>query len=72
MYCDFFLIAKYTGPVIETCDDCSKPYRTYIPGADCILPDGGLFRHHEPQLKCPECDPNGFGQFMNEDLFPMS
>lgn len=31
---------------------------------------GVLFFYDEPQLRCPECDPIGYGLFMNFDLFP--
>ncbi len=60
----------YTDPVVNLCLTCHRPFRTYIPGTHCRLPDGGIVNHYDPQLDCPICDPGGFGVFMNFDLFP--
>ena len=43
----------------------------YIPNTHCHLPDGGgILCLKEPQLKCPMCDEDSYGSFMNIDLFP--
>ena len=36
---------------------------------DCLLPDGNIECHQEPQLMCPDCD-SGYGLHKNQDLFP--
>ena len=41
-----------------------------MPETLCKLPDGGSVFYSDPQVLCPLCDPNGFGEFMNKDLFP--
>ncbi len=65
------LCIVYTKPVIQNCVDCSRCYRTYIPGTVCELPDGnGAFIYDEPQNTCPLCDERQYGDFMNYDLFP--
>ena len=58
----------YTLPKITTCE-CGQKFRTYVPGKDCLLPDGNIECHQEPQLLCPDCD-SGYGLHMNQDLFP--
>lgn len=59
-----------TDPVIRPCGDCGREYRTYIPDTTCVLPGGINFSYVDPQVLCPLCDPQGWGAFMNEDLFP--
>jgi len=59
-----------TDPVIKKCEDCGRPFRTYVPETYCELPGGGSVFYCDPQTKCPLCDDNGYGDFMNEDLFP--
>ena len=41
-----------------------------MPETICMLPDGGSVFYRDPQLLCPLCDPQCYGTFMNEDLFP--
>ena len=60
--------SAHTQPVIEKCEDCERPFRTYVSDTICHLPDGGQVLYKDPQLKCPECDPNGYGWFMNADF----
>ena len=36
----------------------------------CLMPDSSTQFHVEPQDLCPECDPDAYGLFLNEDLFP--
>ena len=59
-----------TDPVIKKCEDCGRPFRTYVPETYCELPGGGSVFYCDPQTKCPLCNDNGYGDFMNEDLFP--
>ncbi|XP_019859118.1 PREDICTED: uncharacterized protein LOC109587313 isoform X1 [Amphimedon queenslandica] len=59
-----------TEPVIKCCIECGRNFRTFIPDTSCNLPDGSCVVYTEPQLTCPLCDPNGYGRFMNQDLFP--
>ena len=56
--------------MIQSCRRCSRPYRTYVPDTICDLPDGGCVYYSDPQLFCPLCDDNRYGEFMNKDLFP--
>ena len=60
----------YTLPIIVPCIDCGQNFRTYKPDTNCLMPDGSTQWHVEPQKQCPECDINGYGLFLNEDLFP--
>ena len=60
----------YTEPVMQQCTRCNRDYRTYIPDTICRLPDGGCTMYQDPQLTCPMCDPMGYGDFMNADIFP--
>ena len=60
----------HTETVIQSCEDCGKPFRTYVPDTICHLPDGGQVTYREPQNKCPDCDLSGYGLFINMDLFP--
>ena len=62
--------AVYTESVIKTCAGCVREFRTYVPETVCMLPDGGSVFYQDPQLLCPICDPEGYGAFMNRDLFP--
>ena len=49
----------------------NREYQTYTPDTTCVLPEGGgNFSYVDPLLLCPLCDPNGWGGFMNQDLFP--
>ena len=64
--CSFSL----TQCVVTACIQCNQPYRTYVPGTICKLPDGGLVFYREPHVLCPLCDPEGYGTFMNGDLLP--
>jgi len=41
-----------------------------VPDTICELPGGGSVFYRDPQLLCPMCDPEGYGAFMNTDLFP--
>ena len=50
--------------------ECKRPFRTYVPETICTLPDGGSVFYRDPQPLCPLCDKEGFGSFMNQDLFP--
>ena len=50
--------------------ECERPFRMYVPNTDCRLPDGGSVYYRDLQTMCPLCDPCGYGDFMNEDLFP--
>ena len=59
-----------TETVVSQCGDCGRDYRTYVPETICTLPDGGTVFYREAQTKCPLCDENSFGEFMNTDLFP--
>ena len=63
-------LVVYTEPVIEICHDCGRQFRTYVPDSFCKLPNGGCVSYCTPQLQCPLCDPTGYGDFMNKDLFP--
>ena len=54
------LIVGYTLPIMSTCIDSSNNFRTYKPGKDCLLSNGHVECHQEPQLKCPDCD-SGYG-----------
>lgn len=67
-----YLLLGYddVDPVIRECCECGHQYRTYVPGASTKLPTGSVVFYDEPQLRCPECDPIGYGLFMNFDLFP--
>ena len=56
--------------MIQNCSECQQPYRTFVPDSICKIPGGGCVTCQDPQLLCPECDPNNYGIFMNEDLFP--
>ena len=60
----------YCEPIVKKCSECGEQYRTYIPGTSCQLPCGGIVMYDDPQFLCPECDPNSYGLFTNEDLFP--
>lgn len=62
--------AAHTQCVINNCTQCSRPFRTYVPGTTCELPDGNLVSYQEPQEHCPLCDTKGYGDFMNMDMFP--
>ncbi len=62
--------SRYADPVLKNCVECSTEYRTYVPGTSCILPDGGIQCHQEPQLSCPDCDFTVIGAMLNMDLFP--
>ena len=64
-----FYTIEYTLPVMVSCTDCNQKFRTYIPGTDCLLPDGSLQCHQEPQDTCPECS-GGYGIHFNTDIFP--
>ena len=66
----FFPALVETEPVIQQCIECSRNYRTYIPGTICNLPDGLSVFYPTAQTKCPLCDENSYGTFMNTDLFP--
>ena len=55
---------------IMMCIECERPFRMYVPNTDCRLPDGGSVYYRDLQTMCPLCDPCGYGDFMNEDLFP--
>ena len=67
---NWYFFVVYTEPVIESCTDCDRDFRTYVPDPFCCLPDGGTVTYKDPQLSCPMCDPSGYGGFMNYDLFP--
>jgi hypothetical protein len=45
-----------TEAVIQPCRTCSRPFRTYVPGTNCVMPDGTSFSYSEPQEECPCCD----------------
>lgn len=62
--------AAQTETVFKECVDCGREFRTYVPETMCILPDGGSVFYNELQTKCPLCDTEGYGGFMNKDLFP--
>lgn len=62
--------AVHTEPVLNNCTDCGRMFRTYVANSMCHLPDGGVVSYKEPQLQCPLCDEQGYGVFMNQDLFP--
>lgn len=66
-YTTYFIIIGYTLPVLKNCRECDKQYRTYLPGKDCLLPNGDVECHQEPQLLCPDYD-CGYGLHMNQDL----
>ena len=51
------------------CVECSADFCTYIPGTDCLLPDGTIQCHQEPQDSRPSCS-GGYGIHLNQDLFP--
>ena len=34
--------AVHTDPVIESCVDCGRPFRTFVPETYCDLPGGGI------------------------------
>ena len=71
MHYNLYTFVAHTETVIQKCVECSRDYRTYVPGTVCHLPDdSGVVTYQEPQTKCPACDENGYGMFMNEDLFP--
>lgn len=72
MQAEFFKhnFLAHTEAVIQLCDTCHRPYRTYVPDSICTLPDGLQVTYREPQTQCPVCDENSFGEFMNTDLFP--
>ena len=55
--------------MIKVCVACQRPYRTYVPNTICTLPDRGSVFYKDPQIECPLCDPTGYGEFMNKDLF---
>ena len=55
-YTTYFIIIGYTLPVLRNCLECDKLYCTYLPGKDCLLPNGDVECHQEPQLLCPDCD----------------
>ena len=63
------IIVGYTLPIMSMCIECGNKFRTYKTGKDCLLPNGNVECHQEPQLKCPDCD-CGYGLHMNQDLFP--
>ena len=56
--------------MLKECNDCGGKFRTYVPETICYMPDGGSVYYIDPQMHCPLCDVNGFGGFMNVDLFP--
>ena len=64
------LFVVHTEPVVSTCVQCSRSFRTYIPDTICHLPGGRSVFYPSPQLKCPLCDVTHFGAFMNGDHFP--
>ena len=68
--CMYYFSTVHTECVITPCIECNQPFRTYVPETICRLPDGGSVFYREPQDLCPVCDPSGFGEFMNHDLFP--
>ena len=41
-----------------------------MPNTICTLPGGDSVFYRDPQVLCPLCDQNDFGEFMNKDLFP--
>ena len=59
-----------TDPIVSSCVDCGRSLRTYVPDSYSNLPDGSSVTFSTPQTQCPLCDPCGYGDFMNEDLFP--
>ena len=65
-----FVFVEETECVIKICGVCQRPYRTYVANTECRLPDGGSVFYRDPQIMCPLCDPEGYGEFMNTDLFP--
>ena len=66
-----FVFVEETECVINICGVYQRPYRTYnIANTECRLPDGGSVFYRDPQIMCPLCDPEGYGEFMNTDLFP--
>ena len=52
-----------------SCIECGTQFRTYIPGTDCLQPDGTVQCHQEPHDTCPDCS-GGYGIHLNFDLFP--
>ena len=68
--CKFFLV-KETEAVILPCKTCSLPFRTYyVPGTNCLMPDGTTLYYSEPQDECPCCDITQWGAHWNKELFP--
>ena len=65
-----FSLVTETEAVILPCKSCSRPFRTYVPMTDCLMPDGTTFFYSEPQDECPCCDINQWGSHWNKDLFP--
>lgn len=67
---DELFLSVQTESVIKQCTVCSKPFRTYVPDTDCVMPDGASFFYSYPQDECPACDENCWGWQWNTDLFP--
>lgn len=55
---------------MQDCTECQRPFRTYIPGKDTLMPDGSSFFYSYPQDVCPSCDRANWGWQWNKDLFP--
>ena len=52
---------------MKQCRQCSQEFCTYIPGTDCMMPDGASVFYSDPQEDCPNCDPNNWGAAWNKD-----
>ena len=63
-------VSVHTECVISSCAECNRKFRTYVPETVCVLPDGSSVFYRDAQMLCPLCDPNGFREFINQDLFP--
>ena len=70
----YFLNTVHTECVIESCSDCGRPFRMYVPDTLCDLPascGGGAVLYREPQTTCPLCDPSSYGAFMFKLCLPV-
>ena len=45
------IIVGYTLLIMSMCIECGNKFCTYKPGKDCLLPNGNVECHQEPQLK---------------------
>lgn len=69
--CALYIIsAEHSKPVEKECVQCHHPFLAPVEDTICDLPDGTSVSYCDPVLKCPLCDEQQFGAYMNKDFLP--